>query len=246
MHIYYRLSDKNRRGKAPSYFTNENCLNNFLKYFEIDSHDSITIIADNIEKNTEKWLSTYNIPIILTTLGNSGSFYYCLNEAIKNKKDNEIIYFVENDYLHRKNSKDVMVEAFNTFKADYVSLYDAPEKYAFHYNSNYNKYLDLSGGLFENYMNKIYCGRNCYFRTSNSFTMTFASTVINLKNDIDIFEYNLFNHGSKRESFLSIPRDFELFKMISEVRNRKLLTPMPGYCTHGDLLSPHINWDQYI
>ena len=36
MIIYYRISDKNRRGKAPEYFTNENCLNNFLKNFTLN------------------------------------------------------------------------------------------------------------------------------------------------------------------------------------------------------------------
>ena len=41
-----------------------------------------------------------------------------------------------------------------------------------------------------------------------------------------------------------LPGDYEIFRTISKVRDRKILTPMPGVATHGDLLSPHIDWQK--
>jgi hypothetical protein len=63
--VYYRLSDKNRRGKAPSYFTNENCLNNFLKNFYLNIEE-IILICDNISDETELWIKKYDIKYIKT------------------------------------------------------------------------------------------------------------------------------------------------------------------------------------
>jgi hypothetical protein len=244
MLVYYRLSDKNRRGKAPSYFTNENCLNNFLKNFYLDKNE-IILICDNISDETESWIKKYNLNYIKTNLGNSGSFDFCLNHAIKNLNDDDLVYFVENDYLHRPESRKVLEEAFSTFNADYVSLYDSPEKYENHYNVNYKNFVNFSFGIFENFKSKIYCGLECYWRTSNSFTMTFATKIKILKDDYDIFKYNIHDIGEKSFEYRTIPRDYELFLMLNLVRNRNMVTPMPGYCTHGDLLSPYVDWKKY-
>lgn len=249
MIIYYRISDKNRRGKAPSYFTNENCLNNFLKYFTLRDTDNLIVIADNIGEQTELFLKSLNLNYIKTSLGNSGSFDFSMIHAMDNAKESDIVYFVENDYLHRPGSREAMDEAFIGMKADYVSLYDSPEKYNNHYNLNYGTYVNFGQNLFNDFTSKIYSGVNCYWRTSNTFTMTFATSALMLKNDYDIFKYNMHYNGDRSRQmheYRSIPRDYELFLMIATVRNRNLLTPMPGYCTHGDILSPHVDWKNFI
>jgi hypothetical protein len=242
MLVYYRLSDKNRRGKAPSYFTNENCLNNFFKNFHIKDTDKIFIIADNVSDSTIQWLKSYNVEIIRTNLGNSGSFDFSLKHAMLNSHNSDIVYFVENDYLHRNNSREAMDEAFNILNADYVSLYDSPEKYEYHYNLNYNNYVDFGQNIFNNFKSKIYYGFKNYWRTSNSFTMTFAMKKDLIRHDYEIFKYELIDIDQDNYSYKKIPRDFELFNILSTIKNRKLLTPMPGYSTHGDLLSPNIDW----
>jgi hypothetical protein len=242
IHAYYRISDKNRRGKAPEYFTNENCLKNFIKNFTLYDSDKLIVIADNIGEETEAFLKSLNLNYIKTTLGNSGSFDFALKHCIDNAKDEDIAYFIENDYLHRPGSREAMDEAFNILNSDYISLYDTPDKYGNHYNKNYNGFVNFDDNLFKDYKSKVYCGSTCHWRTSNSFTMTFAARVIMLKHDYDIFKYNLHHIAEKSHEYRSIPRDYELFLMLNCVRNRNMLTPMPGYCTHGDLLGPHINW----
>jgi hypothetical protein len=246
MRIYYRISDKNRRGKAPVYFTNKNCLNNFLNNFNIYENDEFIIIADNVSDETYNWLLTYNKPIIRTNLGNSGSFNYCLTEVVNsNLKDDDIVYFVENDYLHRTGSREILDEAFEKFDADYVSLYDSPEKYNNHFNINYDSYVNFSQNLFKNFKSVIYSGKSCYWRTTETVTITFASKVKNIKMDYQIFYGWMLDLRYEEKKLYPLPGDYEIFRTISRVRERKILTPMPGSATHGDLLSPHIEWEKF-
>jgi hypothetical protein len=246
MIIYYRISDKNRRGKTPSYFTNENCLNNFIKNFKIKDSDTLIIVADNVSEETYKWLQTYGKIIMRTQLGNTGSFYFCLDEVTKSSySDDEIVYFVENDYLHKQGSREIMDEAFQFFNADYVSLYDSPEKYGTHYNVNYNQAV-LDPGIFKKYRSEIFCGANNYWRTTDTLTMTFASTLKNLRYDKQIFYGYMVDIRVEDKKLYQIPGDFEIFKTISLVREKRILTPMPGAATHGDILSPFIKWKNEI
>jgi len=244
IHAYYRLSDKNRRGKAPPYFTNEICLLNFLKNFNLYDGDTFTLIADNISDSTENWIKTLNKNYIKTSLGNSGSFDFILKKSIQDHDDDDIIYFIENDYIHRKYSREALIEAFDILNADYVSLYDAPEKYNNHYNINYNKFIDCGSNIFNDYKSIVYYGSNNYWRSSNSFTMTFAAKVKTLKKDYETFKYNITEpHNGE---YKPIPNDYALFNFLSTTFQRKLITPIPGYCTHGDILSPNIVWQTQI
>jgi hypothetical protein len=247
MRIYYRISDKNRRGKAPEYFTNKNCLNNFIHNFKIDKNDEFIIIADNVTDETYNWLLTYNKPIVRTQLGNSGSFNYCLNDVINSQlNDEDIVYFVENDYLHIPGSREILDEAFHKFGAEYVSLYDSPEKYDNHYNINYKSYVHFGQNLFKNFKSLIYCGSSCYWRTTETVTITFASRVKFIKLDYQIFYGWMIDLRYEDKKLYPLPGDYEIFRTISRVRERKILTPMPGAATHGDLLSPHVDWSKYV
>ena len=251
IHIYYRLSDNNRRGKAPSYFTNENCLNNFLKNFGLTEQDKLTIIADNIGENTENWLRSLNLNIIKTALGNCGSFDFAFKQAIKSNQDDDIIYFVENDYLHRKGSRNALDEAFNYLNVDYTHLYDSPDKYQTHYNVNYNSIVNFDDHVFDGLKSKIIFGLNNYWRSSNCTTMTFASKVKTLKSDYDAFKAHLIwltdqYEDRKMYEYKKIPSDYELFHTLTEARSKKMISPMPGYCTHGDLLSPLVKWIDHL
>ena len=52
----------------------------------------------------------------------AGTFNLALDMALK-YDDEEIIYFVENDYLHLRNSDKILEEAFS-LGASFVTLYD--------------------------------------------------------------------------------------------------------------------------
>jgi cellulose synthase/poly-beta-1,6-N-acetylglucosamine synthase-like glycosyltransferase len=100
MKIIYRISDTGYNKIKPSYINNENCLKNATKAF---NQAEWLIIADNISKKTEEMILKYQSNILKVNVGHgAGTFNLALNEALK-YNDNEVIYFIENDYLHKPN-----------------------------------------------------------------------------------------------------------------------------------------------
>jgi hypothetical protein len=228
MKIYYRISDKGRRDNKPDYINLTDCLVNFCKHFNIND---ITVIADNCETDTIDMITTY-IPksqIIITTLGNSGSFQFALKHIIDQKFDDEtIIYMIEDDYLHCNGSKQILIEGFK--HGDYVSLYDHPDKYL--YNGCPNPYVH-DGGEYT----KVFLTENSHWKYSNSTTMTFATKMKTLTEDYATIL--LYCHDN-------IPYDFSMFCDLIQQKGRKLVTPLPGMATHGQLpmFSPLRDWSK--
>jgi len=143
--------------------------------------------------------------------------------------DDEVIYFVENDYLHKQLSPKIIKEGL-TLGASFVSLYDHPDKYLDPLNGG-NPYCQ--GGAEDT---RVYLTDSCHWKLTNSTTMTFASTVKELKK----YEPILRKHTQGTH-----PNDFQMFLELRE-NNGLLITPMPGYATHGETawLSPLTNWSQ--
>jgi hypothetical protein len=232
--IIYRISDAGYKKTKPSYINNENCLKNALSVFPLEKYHW-SIIADNISKSTKDMILKYvpNESIKHTKIGSgAGTFNVALNESLEYDKDC-IVYFLENDYIHRPNADKVLLEGFD-IGGDYVSLYDHADKYIPSSRGG-NKLIEDDGGEFT----KVYLSESCHWKLTNSATMTFASKVQNLKNDEDILRRwtNIGNY----------PRDFDMFMELRE-KGKSLLSPIPGYSTHGetDWLSPLINWEKYI
>ena len=227
MKVLYRISDTGYKKNKPPYINNLNCLKNFIKHFEIST---ITVIGDNLSKSTYDNITTL-IPesqIITTNIGNgAGTFNLALDIAVSHNNNDEIIYFVENDYLHKNNSFNVLLEGFD-LGFSYVSLYDHPDKYLDPSRGG-NKYC--VGGA-EN--TKVYLSSSCHWKLTNSTTMTFASKVSTLiRNESIMRKWTSTNH----------PHDFNMFiEMLSN--NESLATPIPGYATHGECewLCPLTDW----
>ena len=129
MKIIYRISDAGYSKVKPEYVNNEACLKNALEVFPWSEYDW-SIIADNISEETNNMIQKY-IPrnyINYVSVGHgAGTFNLALDEALQSP-DDEIIYFLENDYLHKSNSDKVLQEGFE-LGASFVSLYDHPDKY---------------------------------------------------------------------------------------------------------------------
>jgi hypothetical protein len=220
--------------------SNRACLDNFLKEF---SAEQTTIIADNIKDETLKWLETYNFNSLLrTSLGNSRSFWLSFNLAL-NLPHDDYVYFVENDYIHKPNSRSVLMEGLQI--ADYVTLYDHPDKYIDGINPQVK-----DGG--EN--TKVFLTSSSHWKFTNSTTMTFASKVSTLQRDALLFKLFTVGIVKKDIPFLKIlkakkiPRDYRIFYFLIKFKSRRLISPIPGYSTHGEskYLSPLIDWDKYV
>ena len=229
MKIIYRISDSGYNKIKPKYINNRNCLWNAVNTFqEVDFEDWI-VIADNVSEETDVIIQGY-VPkerIEYVSVGHgAGTFNLALDKALT-FDDNEIVYFVENDYLHLPNSKKIIEEGLNEIGADFVSLYDHPDKYI----DGANPYVQGGGE-----MTRVMLSTSSHWKVTNSTTMTFASKVKTLRKTENILRE--YTQGS-------YPRDFDMFVHLYNSAHY-LVTPIPGYSTHGETawLTPLIDWSK--
>ena len=107
MKIIYRISDAGYNKVKPDYIGNEQCLKNATEVFE-DAEWSV--IADNVSSETDLMIQKYlpKSAIYYASIGHgAGTFNLALDEALT-YEDDEIVYFIENDYLHTPDAKDIL------------------------------------------------------------------------------------------------------------------------------------------
>jgi glycosyltransferase involved in cell wall biosynthesis len=230
MKIAYRISDVGYNKLKPSYINNENCLRNAVKAFDPKKHDWI-VLADGVSEETtsmiKKYISEDNIEHISIKNGPGYPFMHILDKLISSEKDDEIVYFLENDYLHKEGA-DVILEEGIALGAHYVTLYDHPDKYI-NASQGGNPFIENGGEI-----TQVYLTKSCHWKLTNSTTGTFASTIKTLKEDYQIISKYANN------SYLN---DFRMFTELRE-QNRTLVSCIPGYSTHGETawLTPLIDW----
>ncbi len=223
MKLIYRISDAGYNKVKPQYINNENCLRNASNVFK---NSDWLVIADNTSEETDQMISKYQTNVMKVNVGHgAGTFNLALTEALK-FGDNEIVYFLENDYLHRLGSQKILEEGFQ-IGSHYVSLYDHPDKYI----DGANPFVESGGEV-----TRVMVSDSCHWKLTNSTTMTFAAKVKTLKEDEEIL---------RSYTNQSYPKDFEMFLALRD-RGRSLVTPIPGYSTHGETawLTPLINWEK--
>jgi len=229
MKIIYRISDAGYNKVKPGYINNQKCLVNASWAFQ---DADWFIIADNTSPETdamiEEWKNDNSIVEKVSVGHGAGTFNLALNKALT-YNDNEIVYFIENDYLHKPESQKILEEGIN-LGASFVSLYDHPDKYLSPSKGG-NPYCE--GGAEDT---RVYLTDSCHWKITNSTTMTFAAKASTLKRT----EHILRKHTSE-----SHPNDFQMFLELRK-HNELLITPLPGYSTHGETawLSPLTNWSK--
>ena len=229
MKIIYRISDTGYKKEKLSGINNENCLRNFCNKFR-DYNSDIHIIADNVSSETYNMVKRY-VPeenIVKVSVGHGGGTFNLALGVSLNFQDSEIVYFVENDYIHLDNSAQVLLEGFG-LGADFVTLYDHLDKYF----DGPNPYVQQGGED-----TKVFLSKSCHWKLTNSTTMTFASKV----NTIRKYEYVFRDHTNT-----SLPKDFNMWIALREL-GLSLVSPIPSYSTHGDLptLAPLFDWSHEI
>jgi len=217
MKIIYRISDVGYNKVKPDYITNENCLKNFVYVF---GNQNLEIIADNCSKETLQMITKYVHPNKISSVSvghGAGTFNLALDMALK-WDDDEIVYFVENDYIHLKGSSQILEEGFK-LGAPYVTLYLHPDKFIPPTSGGNPEVGDDSG-----YLTRIYRGETQLFGMFNSTTMTFAAKVKTLKEDEKILRK--WTNGTH-------PDDFRMFLELRDKGNA-LLCPLNTFSTHGE------------
>jgi len=237
-HIYYRASNFDKPESRPESFSKIKCLKNFLFALKKISEFKLTIFFDGKPSKDFRGL-VKDIGRIskLARRSNSESFWHAYLTAIK-QKPNDLVYFVEDDYIHTPDALMKLLECSNELKVDYITLYDHPVRYA----NDYHFGLDVPHRI-----NRIYLTKSHHWRTQESTCMTFASRVKTLRADYKIFD--------KYVRQRNVPEDRELFKRLQGLAGyeegspfRVLVGPIPSLCTHchKDWLAPTINWQKIL
>ena len=228
MKIIYRISDSGYNKTKPAYINNEACLKNAIQTFPWFDHDWV-ILADNISEETrtmvKKYISEKFIKDVSIGHG-AGTFNLALDEALQ-EPDWQVVYFLENDYLHKPNSDKIILEGLE-LGASFVSLYDHPDKYL-PPSQGGNPYCE--GGAEDT---RVYLTESSHWKITNSTTMTFATTIENLvRTEPTLRKYTQGTY----------PEDFKMFLDLRE-QGELLISSIPGYSTHGETawLTPLTDW----
>jgi hypothetical protein len=222
IHIFYRhyeIQGNDNKGR-PSWFNFEKCFVNFLD--SIEGEDvNLHVVMDG--KASNNFISKYSNKFILHEYvgGNdfaSAMFSYKLAYSIV-EDPNDLIYFVENDYLHIKGWVNKITTLFSTYSnINYVSLYDHNDKY----------FLPM----YDDLASKIFTTVNHHWRTTPSTCGTYI-----IKNSLFREDYDI---------HLNLQGDHNKYLWLNEHKHRFVLTPIPGLSTHcmEGLMSPTIDWSQ--
>ncbi len=225
MFVIYRISNTGYQKDKPDYISNQNCFENALRTF---NKANWWIIADNVGDETKEYLNSKVKTIVYVSVGHgAGTFNLALNFALVLPDPNEIVYFLENDYLHKPEADKVIESGFD-LGFDYVTAYDHLDKYL---NPIEGGNPFCSGRAEDT---RVYLGEYCHWKLTNSTTMTFAAKVKTLKEDEDVL---------RKWTKDTHPYDFQMFMELKQ-RGRRLASSIPGFATHGetDWLSPLTNW----
>jgi hypothetical protein len=174
LYTLYRISDKGNKKNKLKHADKMHCLKNYIGVF---GKENLVVFADNCLEQTLADINSLDVQLIeLPGLGNSLSFLKILDYAIGNFNDDDDVYFLEDDYLHLNDAKEVLLEGLRI--ADYVTLYDSPDKYIAFNKGGYNHYVLENGEE-----TRVLLTKSAHWKITISATMTFACSVKVLKED---------------------------------------------------------------
>jgi len=219
-HAYFSSVSQHKK-RLPG-FSHEKCYRNLLGTFDF-SRANLTFFFDAAKGPLSgHFLSSEKNVVEIQEGTEAGSFLRLLDHVSKLGLHPEtVIYFIEDDYLHRPGWLEVLLEGIEL--ADYATLYDHKDKYF----------------LYPDLVSRIFVSRSCHWRTVPSTTNTFAMRCKTLMRDLEI--HRRFSAGRK------ISADHEKFCHLQTL-GTMLVSPMPGWATHAEpeFASPCIDWEPFL
>lgn len=234
----------------PAWYSQDSCLYNLLKTINYNLA-SLTIVYDGPVENTlvEQLQDEYPYKIkFIDTKSYTGYSYepncgssksLCLTSQIikeDNIPENELIYILEQDYLHRENWVEVTLDFFNVTKnvnRCMLSLYDHKDKYLFRLTDEEIKQYNLEKhwGMYNGLKSEIFLTNYCHFRTVTSIC---SSWIFNREMFDD--SYPLLSGGISDNTCC-----FEMGK-----RGAWFASPIPSLACHiqEPFLAPYVNWEK--
>ena len=240
MKFLYRISNNSYNKSTLKNASKEACFVNFLQNLLLPT-DTVYIIADNINIELRQFLKA-NIPknghLIEVKTGSNGASFRLQLSLVDQIPDKEIIFFHEDDYLYKSHALDSDDFKINNLliqeglsRADYVSLYDHPDKYLPPKDGG-NPLTSTEGVEYTG----IFLTKHSHWKYSNSTTLTFAARKETLFKDKPIW----LKHCSG-----SHPNDFQAFLELGKI-GKKLAISIPGNASNTEppWLSPLYDWEK--
>lgn len=229
-YVLYRISDAgNIKNKIADKIQ---CLKNALNVF----NESIFIIfADNVNERTNSLMieaikDHENSTIKYINCKSNPKSLRTLYEFAISLDDNDYVYFLEDDYLHLKNSFELIKEFAERNYTDYATLYDHPDKY--------EEGCDFINPYCKNFGEHTYVFRtqHHHWKITNSTTDTFAAFADVLKRDKDLMWK--YTDGRNDQDF---GRFIELYN-----NGIFLSSPIPSLSTHCEVgfIAPFVDWEK--
>jgi hypothetical protein len=225
IHIFY--SHYNVEGKGykyrPHWFDYETCFKNFISTIKDKNVDFHLVMDGKVEDN---WIGKYKQHYILHEIegGSMEKAAMAMYDIVKSMEDkianDDLIYFIENDYLHVNKWYNEVISLFSTFQGlNYVTLYDHNDKY-------------IHDHLYGDLVSKIFATDTLHWRTVPN---TCGSYIVS--KNVFFEDYHDHTH---------VIGDANKWLWLQENKGRFMLSPLPGLSTHcmETLLSPCINWEE--
>lgn len=223
-HCYYSKIQENPGKQRPEWWNKEKVFQNFKNTLNSETTKYTIIYDEYYGKIKDTFLSQETNTHIINCGGEAKSFLKTLEYIqTQNHSSEDIIYFLEDDYVHRPEWDKILMEGF-TLPVSYVTLYDHKDKY---------------GDYYSEFRTKVLHTKSSHWMATPSTTNTFATKYSTLIEDFEI--HNKYSTGVEPST------DHYKFLELSQ-RGRFLISAIPGYSTHcqNNLLSPCIDWKKFL
>lgn len=231
MRIIYRTTS-NKAGKfRPDWFSYEACFKSLVPR----KGDKLIVFFDGEPDTVPDYISSSGAEIVFAEDGGSEtksfrSLFTYLRDKGEPLDPEEIVYIVEDDYLHRPCGLDALEDVLKNTNVDYATLYDHADKY-------FPNYFEQFAFGFKTF---LFHTEKSHWRTTPSTTNTFAAKYKTLMSDMET--HLKFSSPEEKTS-----RDHEKFHDLWS-NNRTLVSAVPGLSTHVEngLMSPCFDWSKDV
>lgn len=223
IHVLARHCDRENTKARPDWFAKHAAFENLTG--TLDDGCTLHVMFDG--RPDQHFVVGHSVDIVRFDGGSdAASFRSTLAFAAKQKghwQDTDIVYFVEDDYMHRPGWPAAIREAFAAGVGDIVSLYDHTDRYGDSLAPCYLKHT-----------------QSCHWRSAVSTTNTFAVRFSSLLEDLPV--YREFANPEVSRTCV----DHEKFVKLLQLKGRRLYTSVPAFSTHceRDFLAPVVRWHE--
>lgn len=246
IHIYYRHVPSGRSaGKLrPAWFSHERCLANLIETMEAGlaaGHVVLTVVFDGSAEAHAADFSSTHLERLQGRFGPAAARVRFVQGGDQRKawracvglvrddcdgiiQPGDLVYLLENDYLHLPGWLDEVRTLSDAGVAwEYLTLYDHPDKYP---NACAHPDAQRHRGL----QSRVFATRQRHWRTAPSTCATYMLSRETFLKDFPLLRLGIY--------------DLRLFKLLTRLRRRVLVSPMPALATHcmSDLLAPVVDW----